>query len=162
MKLSTVTLEELSSLTHEVKLPETERFQTPAFKVISYKGEYGYGAGGKSDALYICATAKAAHSAWYTQGIIIDFSDLKYEWGDEMSWVFGIAQEGPTKCEFPLVVLVGSKCKQAIQSLIPSEYHELCSESFEDAVVLLERKSLEYKRCLAAWRTGGATKADQS
>ena len=140
MNLSTVTLQELSSLTHEVKLPETERFQTPLLKVISYHGEYRYGAGGKSDALYICATATAAHKAWYTEGIIIDFSDLKYEWGDEMEWVFGIAQGGPTKCAFPLVVLVGSSCKQAIQSLIPQEYTEFCAESLSDAVLLIERK----------------------
>ncbi len=162
MKLSTVSLEELSSLTHEVKLPETEKFQTPAFKVISYHGEYRYGAGGKSDALYICATATAAHKAWYTEGIIIDFSDLKYEWGDEMEWVFGIAQGGRTKCIFPLVVLVGSKSKQAIQTLIPDEYAELCSETFADAVALIERKRLEYKRCLAAWRSGGTKKVEQS
>jgi hypothetical protein len=162
MKLSTVKLEELSSLTHEVKLPETEKFHTPAFKVISYHGEYGYGAGGKNDALYICATATAAHKAWYTEGIIIDFSDLKYEWGDEMEWVFGIAQGGSTKCTFPVVVLVGDRSKQAIQTLIPGEYAELCAETFADAVALIERKRNEYKRCLAAWRSGAAQKVEQS
>lgn len=162
MKLSTVRLEELSSLTHEIKLPETEKFHTPAFKVISYHGTYGYGSAGKSDALYICATATAAHKAWYTEGIIVDFSDLKYEWGDEMEWIFGIAQGGPTKCTFPLVVLVGEKSKPAIQTLILGEYAELCAESFADAVTLIDRKRREYKECLAAWRSSATPKAQQS
>ncbi|WP_284620756.1 hypothetical protein [Aquabacterium humicola] len=151
MKLSTITLEQLSSLTHEVKLPE-ERSRSPFFKVISYHGEYRYGSGGNADARYIVATATAAHEAWFTEGIVIDFSDLKYEWGDEMEWVLGIAQGGPTGCSFPLVIIVGAKCKPAIQTLIPDEYADFCVESLDDALLLLEQKRRAYRQCLAEWR----------
>jgi hypothetical protein len=154
MKLSTITLEQLSPLTHEVKVPETEKFRSPAFKVISYHGEYRYGSGGNADARYIVATATAAHKAWFTEGIVIDFSDLKYEWGDEMEWVLNIAQSGPTKCSFPLVIIVGDKCKPALQTLIPGDYAEFCVESLDEALSVLEQKRRAYRQCLAEWRVG--------
>lgn len=153
MKLSTVTLKDLSLLTHEVRLPETKKFHSPAFKVISYHGEYRHGADGKPDALYIMATAAAAHEAWYTDGIIIDFSDLRYEWGDNMEWVLGIARTTPDGCSYPLVIIVGDKCREALLSLLRGKYAEFCVDSLDEAVRLTGVKAEAYKQCLAQWRT---------
>lgn len=153
MKLSPIKLEDLSSITHIVQLPEAKKFSSPAFKVISYSGEYRHGAEGNADARYIIATATAAHKAWFSEGIIIDFSALKYEWGDEMEWILGIAPSAPTKCAFPLVIIVGDKCKQALQTLMPDEYAEYCVESLDDAIRLLEEKRQTYEQCLAKWRS---------
>ena len=83
MQLNTVSLEQLSALEHEVRLPNHPKFQVPEFKVIAYAGSYRSGAQGKDDALYIMAAAAAAHKAWYTESIVIDFSRLRYDWGDE-------------------------------------------------------------------------------
>jgi len=152
MKLANVTLEDLSLLTHEVKLPETAKFGVPAFKVISYHGEYRHGSAGEPDACYIVATATAAHKAWYTDGIVIDFSDLAYEWGDNMEWVLGIGQGAPAKCAFPLVIIVGDRCREALGSLIAGEYAEFCVDSLDQAVRLLEAKRRTYEQCLEDWR----------
>ena len=153
MNLSPIKLEDLSAITHTVLLPETKKFASPAFKVIAYSGEYRYGAGGNADARYIVATATAAHKAWFSEGIVIDFSALKYEWGDEMEWVLGIAQSGPMKCEFPLVIIVGEECSKALKTLIPDKYPEYCVESLDAAISLLEKKRQAYEKCLAAWRS---------
>lgn len=152
MQLNTVSLEQLSALKHEVRLPNHPKFHAPEFKVIAYTGTYRSGAEGKNDALYITATAAAAHRAWYTESIVIDFSRLRYEWGDEMQWVLNIGQRAPATCHFPLAIIVGPQCDQALKSLIPGEYGDHCVASLEDAVALLVGKRSAYKQCLAAWR----------
>ena len=160
MQLNLVSLEQLSALEHEVRLPSHPKFQAPEFKVIAYAGTYRRGAQGKDDALYIMATAAAAHKAWYTESIVIDFSRLRYEWGDEMQWVLGIGQRAPVTCRYPLAIIVGPGCEQALKSLIPGDYEDHCVASLEDAVRLLVGKRSAYKQCLAAWRAKPATRAD--
>lgn len=156
MQLNPVSLEQLSALKHEVRLPSHPKFDSPEFKVIAYAGTYRPGAEGKDDALYITATAAAAHHAWYTESIVIDFSGLRYEWGDEMQWVLDIGQRGPATCHFPLAIIVGPECDRALKSLIPGEYDDHCVASLEDAVALLAAKRSAYEQCLAAWRAKSA------
>lgn len=159
MQLDPVTLDLLSALRHEVRLPNHGKFQIPAFKVIAYIGDYRTGAQGRDDALYITATAAAAHKAWYTESIVIDFSRLRYEWGDEMQWVLSIGQVAPMSCQYPLAIIVGTGCEQALKSLIPAEYEGHCVASLEDAITLLEGKRKTYKQCLATWRPAPITQA---
>ncbi len=120
--------------------------------MISYAGTYRPGSQGKDDALYIVATASAAHKAWYTESIVIDFSRLSYKWGDEMQWVLNIGQQAPATCIFPLAIIVGPNCEQALKTLIPGEYADHCVTSLEDALILLVGKRSAYKHCLASWR----------
>lgn len=152
MQLNPVSLDQISSLKHEVLLPTHAKFKPPSFKVIAYIGEYRLGAQGRDDALYIMATAASAHKAWYTDGIVIDFSRLHYEWGDEMEWVLKIGQIGAVNCDFPLAIVVGPDCEGALRSLIPGEYEDYCVTCLDDAVTLLDTKRRAYEKCLAAWR----------
>jgi hypothetical protein len=92
-------------------------FARPDFKVISYSGVYGVGSAGKKDALYMVATAKAAHEAWYTSATVFDFTELEYEWGDEMEWIFDFGYQPLANCSYPLAVVVSEKCGPALKSL---------------------------------------------
>ena len=88
---------------------------------------------------------------------MIDFSRLRYEWGDEMQWVLNIGQAAPATCQYPLAIIVGPHCEQALKSLIPDEFNDHCVTSLDDAVTLLVGKRRAYKECLAAWRAKPAT-----
>ena len=159
-QLNPVSLEQLSALEHEVRLPSYPKFHVPEFKVIAYAGTYRSGSQGKDDALYITATAAAAHKAWYTESIVIDFSCLRYDWGDEMQWVLNIGQQAPATCHYPLAIIVGPDCEQALRTLIPGEYDDHCATSLEDAITLLVGKRSAYRQCLAAWRTKPVVRTD--
>ena len=152
MQLHPVSLKQLSALEHEVRLPSHLRFHTPEFKVIAYTGSYRSGSQGKEDALYIMATAAAAHEAWYTDSIVIDFSGLSYDWGDQMEWVLNVGRGAVANCDYPLAIIVGPDCEQALRSLMPDEYDNYCVSSLEDALTLLVEKRRAYEECLAAWR----------
>jgi hypothetical protein len=162
MQLNPVSLEQLSALEHEVRLPNHPKFHIPEFKVIAYVGTYRFGAQGKNDALYIMATAEAAHKAWYTESIVIDFSRLQYDWGDEMQWVLDIGQDATATCHYPLAIIVGPGCEPALKTLIPDEYDDHCVASLEDAVTLLVEKRRSYEECLAAWRAKPLIRTDGS
>lgn len=152
MKLTPVRLDQLSSLVHEVHLSEALKFGVPKFKVISYQGEYRGGGRGRDDAHYILATAAAAHEAWFTESIAIDFSRLRYAWGDEMEWVLKIGQTPPIDCRFPLAIVVGADCAPALRTLLTDEFNEFCVESLDEAIRLLDVKRDAYKKCVAAWK----------
>ena len=152
MKLTPVRLEQLSALTHEVHLSEAPQFGASKFKVISYQGEYRGGGRGREDAQYILATAAAAHEAWFTESIAIDFSRLSYAWGDEMEWVLKIGQRLPIDCRFPLAIILGRDSAPALRTLLADEFDEYCVESLDEAIRLLEVKRDAYKKCLAAWK----------
>jgi hypothetical protein len=153
MRLHEVTLSDLSPLRHTIRLTEAEGWDTPEFMVISYTGDYRYGSAGAPDARCILATAEAAHRAWYSQAIVLDFSRLSYQWGDEMEWVLGIG--GRTgECAYPLVIVVGDGCRAAMITLLEDEYAPHCVESLPEAYLLGRRKIEEYDRCLKAHRGG--------
>ena len=152
MNLTEVSLKDVSSLQHRVYLPPSRKFEVPAFKVISYVGAYRSGGAGKGDALYIKATATAAHEAWYTRGTIIDFTELAYDWGDEMLWVQSLIDPLPVSCAYPLLVVVGPKCEPALRSLLKEDYEGLCLGSLDLAVQELSVKIAGYEQCLREWR----------
>lgn len=154
MELTKVTLSDISRITHEVFLPRSEPYVIPDFKVIRYTGHYRHGSAGKADARYISATTAAAHEAWFSSGIVLDFTELQYEWGDEMECVFDIGQRSQHNCAFPLVIVVGPECKEGLKSLVPDEYDAFCVESLPDALALLAKKGKEYEECLVNWRKG--------
>ena len=155
MKLHEVTLQDLSAIQHTIRLPNFEQFSSPKFKVLTYTGEYRYGAGGKEDALYILATASAAHEAWYTSAIILDFTELKYECGDHMEWILNIGHSGPTDCQFPLFIVVGPKCESALRTLLNEEFEAFCFDSLDSVLSILNERIQTYTNSLQNWRAKG-------
>lgn len=96
-------------------------FLTPSEKrpylevlVIRYSGTYPSGSGGNADARYMHAMAKAAVTAFEPYGVIHDFSELRYDWGDMLDTVFSV---GPESEPSPVAIIVGPGCAEAIRTL---------------------------------------------
>ncbi len=133
IRLTPVTLAELSGIRHETFTSEVPPFEVPEFLVVQYFGVYRDGSAGRGDALYIVATATAARSAWYSRCTVLDFRELRYSWGDEMEWVTSIGWNVVIKCHEPLRIVVGAECQAGLQSLLQDEYDTFCAESVEQA-----------------------------
>ena len=131
-----VKLTDLSDITHQILLSEHDRFDTPEFKIIRYIGIYKYGSEGKGDFTYIRAVCQSACEAWWSKATILDFSQLDYQWGDEMDSAIGMAE--------PLVILVGEKCRKALKTLWPDEYDDFCCDTMEQAITLARTKIIRH------------------
>jgi hypothetical protein len=143
VRLRPVTYSELSSLRHEVAVADSPPFQAPEFLVIRYFGSYRDGAEGEPDARYILAAAAAAREAWWSHSTILDFRELQYRWGDNMRWVTRIGWDSGMRLHWPLAVVVGERCRDAMRSLLRDEYQGLCVESLEEAFALCRQKVRE-------------------
>lgn len=82
--------------------------------VIRYSGEYPFGSEGNADAVYMHAMAEAAVALFDPWGVIHDFSELSYEWGDMLETVFDV---GPEHESAPVAIVVGPHCEDAIRTL---------------------------------------------
>ena len=73
----------ISDLSIQTKLWE-ERTKIGAFVKIT--GKYGHGSSGADDAKYIKWTLNELfdHPDFFIDGVVIDVSDLEYEWGDDL------------------------------------------------------------------------------
>ena len=84
--------------------------------IAKFWGEYKIGHLGASDAYYIEGMLNAAINLWDTGNLILDFSELHYEWGDQMN--FFISPIYNEKYELVFAMIVGPKCENAISTLI--------------------------------------------
>jgi hypothetical protein len=157
VQLRPVSYPELSSLRHEVAIADAPRFHTPEFLVISFFGTYRDGAKGEPDAKYILAMTAAAREAWWAYSIILDFRELEYRWGDNMAWITGICKKPGIRLNWPLAVVVGDRCRDALRSLLREEYHGLCVESIDEAFEVCRQKAEEHKQQLKEWREKSTT-----
>jgi hypothetical protein len=125
--------------------------------IIRYTGEYPFGSGGNADAIYMHAMATAAVTAFGPFGVIHDFSELRYEWGDLLEMVFGVGPEierspdnlqekvfgvGPEAKASPVAIVVGPGCEEAIRTL----FHGVDSSEPIDTVGWV------FRDLHAAWR----------
>ena len=152
MKLNSVSFESLSAITYSVSLPPHQQYSSPEFVHVSFSGQYRNGSVGAPDATFIVAIMEAVQRAWYTECMILDFSDLSYQWGDNMEWVYDIGWSGHTRCHKPLAIIVSDKCREALRSLSPDDFDEYCVDSLEKAIDLIRLKKPEYDRCMEEWR----------
>ena len=118
VRLRPVSYAELSALRHEVAVADGPPFQAAEFLVIRYFGSYRDGAEGEPDAKYILAAAASAQKAWWAYSTILDFRELEYRWGDNMEWISRIGWDPGLRLHWPLAVVVGDKCRDALQSLL--------------------------------------------
>jgi hypothetical protein len=86
--------------------------------VIKFKGVYRLGSGGNGDAQYMYAMGKAALAAWYCAGVILDWSELDYQWGDLLEKVLDIGAHQYVDAPFPTAVVVGPQCEEAVRTLL--------------------------------------------
>ncbi|MGG3841299.1 hypothetical protein ABEV00_30420 [Paenibacillus thiaminolyticus] len=86
--------------------------------LIAYAGQYGFGSSGNSDARFMSAMGVAAMEAWNPSGVILDWSELHYEWGDMLDIVLDIRSAKDVEEPFPLAVIVGPHCEEAVRTLL--------------------------------------------
>lgn len=154
-RLRTVTYADLSALRHEVAVVDGSEFQPPEFLVVRYFGAYRDGSEGTPDAKYILAAAAAAREAWWSRCTILDFRALEYRWGDNMAWVARIGWDKGIQLQWPLAIVVGDGCRDALRSLLRDKYPGLCVESLDEAFALCRVKAEEFDRQLKAfWARG--------
>lgn len=89
--------------------------------VVKYSGEYPFGSLGNSVARFMFAMGNAGLHAYEPCGVIIDMSELHYEWGDMLEIVFGIGAGQYLDTEFPVATVVGPQCREAVRTLIHGE-----------------------------------------
>ena len=121
MQLTEHRLHEMSRI--EVRFftgPSSKYFEFPTrvvhytILVVKYSGVFGWGSGGNGDATYMGSMAKAGIQAFRPQGVIHDFSELSYEWGDELLGAMLIGTEIRPKAR---AVVVSPKCEAAVRTL---------------------------------------------
>ncbi len=83
---------------------------------VRFTGHYHQGSGGTTDALFMHAMVRAAVTAWEPDGIILDYSELDYQWGDEMEWLLP-DDDGQIE-DTPAVVVVGPQSQDGIRTLL--------------------------------------------
>jgi hypothetical protein len=109
---------------------------------VAFSGNYRDGSAGAPDAHHINGVINTISGAWYPSAMIIDFSDLTYEWGDEMSMFI------PTPDDTNALV-VGDKCRRALTTLCTREPDgdianiNSVFDNFDDACSYVAKKQVE-------------------
>lgn len=85
---------------------------------IKYSGKYGIGSAGNGDAQYMYAKGEYGLNCYEPMAAILDLSEIEYEWGDMMDLVFNIGSNQYIDTEFPIALVIGEKCSEAIGTLI--------------------------------------------
>jgi hypothetical protein len=115
-------LQKLSDLKLEIGLHEFQEVRkdnrTAHFTILLLKfvGEYRIGSDGQPDALYMQAMTAACLEIWYCDAVIFDFTELSYEWGNDLAntIVFPLDRKGK---EFPACIVPGPS-ERALNGLL--------------------------------------------
>ncbi|MCE5170818.1 hypothetical protein LQV63_16050 [Paenibacillus profundus] len=149
--LEKVSLHELSRLEHNIYLTKSRMCQYNDIMALQFKGNYGYGSKGNCDAAYMKAVATAALSVWEPTALIIDLSELTYEWGDRLEEIFYIGTHQYDDTPFPTALVVGPDCEEGIRTLLwgvhsAKSVHEAdwVYTDMQSALEYAERKMREY------------------
>ena len=81
---------------------------------VAFTGNYRDGSAGAPDAHLMDGVIKTIKGAWRPSAMIIDFSDLVYDWGDEMDMFIPIEDDTDA-------LVVGDKCRRALTTLCSCE-----------------------------------------
>jgi hypothetical protein len=134
MPFETIDLSNRSNIRHSLRC--LARGERPALSIVhlAFSGTFRDGPAGDPDGLYVHGIIGIAHAIWHPSGMILDLTELTYNWGDGMIDLL----EPPSNN--PFVLIVGPQCKQGISQLcygFPATRtvldREDCFESFEPA-----------------------------
>ncbi len=110
--------------------------------IISFHGNYRDGSAGRPDAGLIKGIITTGRSVFDPFTMLIDLTDLEYNWGDNLDLSFEETEPTTT------VILVGEKCRRAMSTLafgINTEKdfvdNEFFFDDFEKAIEKLKKKS---------------------
>lgn len=137
IQLTDVRFEDLSEIACRFQIGTHQGTSYPRkILVIQFAGTYRVGSSGNPDASFMFAMGNAAVEAFGPAAVILDMSQLSYEWGDMLDCVFDIGGH----LRLPSSVIVGPQCREAIGTLcfgINSKedacQHEEIFDTLEDA-----------------------------
>lgn len=89
---------------------------------VRFSGECGDGAGSNGDAAFMEAMLQAALEIVDPDGLILDCSALRYEWGDLVARAVHVPDRWTQCDEPPFAIVVGPGCEAGLRSLL---LHEL-------------------------------------
>ncbi|MEQ1665521.1 MAG: hypothetical protein ABL927_09125 [Bdellovibrionales bacterium] len=143
MNLKSVTIDEYCpTITYDFKIQNLRDTHLIDLLVVSFHGTYRDGSAGSPDAGLIKGIVKTGLSVFDPFSLLIDLSDLEYNWGDNLELSF--EETVYTK----IVILVGEKCRRALSTLWYGMHtdkdivdNELFFDSFEKAIDKLRSKS---------------------
>lgn len=110
MNFETVALHRGSDITYAVR--RWARDARPFISIVhlAFSGTYRSGSGGAPDAHYMSGILAIVEGAWRPSAIILDFSSLAYEWGDDIETV--LPPDGGKNA-----VIVGDGSRRALSTL---------------------------------------------
>lgn len=130
------------SITYDFRIKKLRNTQLVDILIISFHGSYRYGSAGSPDAGLIKGIITTGLSIFKPFSLLIDLSDLEYNWGDNLDLSFSETGETNT------VVLIGQKCRRGLSTLsfgIDSTQdivdNNFFFDSFDKAIEKLENKT---------------------
>ncbi len=130
--------------------------RSPDILVVTFSGKYRYGSAGNADADYMRAMAEAGIYATSPTALILDFTELAYEWGDKIDWVLNAGTDQHGDSFFPMAVVIDDGCSDGLQSLIrgidssnPIDDNETFFWSIDDAVAHVYKQIDDFRKSIA-------------
>ncbi len=117
--------------------------------VVKFVGIYRAGSSGNPDATYMYAKGEYGLNSVSCFGLILDMSELDYEYGDMMDAVFGIGAKKYLNKTFPTASVVGPKCKKGISTLVHGQTSPTTIfDTLEDAWRYIEKEIKDIENAL--------------
>jgi hypothetical protein len=117
-KLNTISLE-ISEIKYECKIWQIKKYHKTG-GLISFIGKYGHGSLGSNDAKYIqWKIEEFCDLSWpiHLDGLVVDFSKLDYEWGDDLD---GFPSHKQSK--FPVIFVIREEQCESFEWPIGGEF----------------------------------------
>ncbi len=111
MNLKRISFDEIA-IRYEFQLETTGPNQFWYTLIAKFAGHYREGSAGRPDACFVLGMARTAVEVWHAAALVLDLSELQYQWGDEMEHLL------PPDVGVPAAVVVGPGCARSIATLL--------------------------------------------
>lgn len=110
---------ECPTMSHRIFLLQDEAQEEQAVLIVAFDGRYRDGSDGNPDAAYMRGQIDLACGVWwFHDGLVIDLSNLAYDWGDAI--LAGLYHPHGRPC----AIVVGPDCEAALATLMIDDADE--------------------------------------
>ena len=103
--------ERCPTISYSIFLDSDEPNQFRKVMLIKLSGQYRDGAKGNPDSEYMYGIILTASRVWHPRAVVIDISDLEYQWGDEFERIYSVIGVQLW------AIVVSDKCRRAMSTL---------------------------------------------